>query len=232
MSSNAPLILCIEDEKAIRRLLEISLQANGYRFLGASTGQEGLQKVAQHRPDIILLDLGLPDQDGLQIICSLREWTPIPILILSARDQERDKIEALDQGADDYLTKPFSQGELLARIRVAIRHQTSQEQKDRLPIHHIGLVTVDLQKRQVSLRGIDIHLTPIEYKILTFLLKYRGRVVTHKQLLKEIWGPYVLDRNHYLRVYMTQLRHKLEADSTRPEFLLTETGIGYRLKEE
>jgi two-component system KDP operon response regulator KdpE len=185
---------------------------------------------ATRAPDIILLDLGLPDIDGLEVTRRLREWSDVPIIVISAREQEQDKIKALDAGADDYLTKPFGAGELMARIRVAMRHRALREAGQQESVFILGNLRVDLIRRQVFLKEKEVHLTPIEYKLLTVLIKNAGKVLTHSQLLKEVWGPPYLKETQYLRVYMTQLRHKLEADPARPRFLINEPGIGYRLK--
>jgi two-component system KDP operon response regulator KdpE len=230
MSQNKGMILLIEDEPQMQRFLRIVLQGQGFRFIEAQTGQEGLAQAATRSPDIILLDLGLPDIDGLEVTRRLREWSDIPIIVLSAREQEQDKIKALDAGADDYLTKPFGAGELLARIRVAMRHRAMRQAGQQEPAFVLGNLRVDLTQRQVFLNEKEVHLTPIEYKLLTMLIKNAGRVITHSQLLKEVWGPPYLKETQYLRVYMTQLRHKLEADPARPRFLINEPGIGYRLK--
>jgi two-component system KDP operon response regulator KdpE len=224
------MILLVEDEPQMQRFLRIVLQGQGYCFIEAQTGQEGLVQAATRSPDIILLDLGLPDIDGLEVTRRLREWSDIPIIVLSAREQEQDKIKALDAGADDYLTKPFGAGELLARIRVAMRHRAMRQAGQQEPVFVLGNLRVDLTQRQVFLNEKEVHLTPIEYKLLTMLIKNAGRVITHSQLLKEVWGPPYLKETQYLRVYMTQLRHKLEADPARPRFLINEPGIGYRLK--
>lgn len=222
-------ILVVEDEHEIRRFLRAALESNGYRMLESTTGKEGLEKVAEHRPDLVLLDLGLPDGDGLAVIRSLRGWSQVPVVVLSARGREADKVQALDLGADDYLTKPFSVGELLARIRVAIRHAEQNVQQVEQPVFTQGPLRVDLERRQVSLGDKEVHLTPIEYRLLTALIKHAGKVVTHRQLLKEVWGPDAVMETHYLRVYMTHLRRKIEIDPSRPEILLTESGVGYRL---
>jgi two-component system, OmpR family, KDP operon response regulator KdpE len=228
MTESGPLILMIEDERQLRRFLRVSLDANNYRLLEAETAADGLAQAAQHNPDLILLDLGLPDLDGLSVTERLREWSRTPIIVISARGQEEDKIKALDAGADDYLTKPFSVGELLARMRVALRHVASTEQgSSELTV---GELKVDLGRRQVLLAGSEVHLTPIEYKLLATLAKHAGKVLTHRQLLKEVWGPSYGEQTHYLRVYMGQLRHKLEAEPSRPRYLMTEPGVGYRLK--
>jgi two-component system KDP operon response regulator KdpE len=224
------LILVIEDDSQIRRFLRTTLMSNGYRILEAPTAQEGLRQVGVQHPDLIILDLGLPDLDGLDVINRVREWTPTPIIVLSVRDKERDKIVALDSGADDYLTKPFAAGELLARVRVALRHAIQATQGADDPVFAVGNVRVDLAHRQVFLGEAEVHLTPMEYKLLTTLIRHAGKVVTQRQLLKEVWGPAYTIEGHYLRIYMSQLRHKLEADPTHPKYLLTEPGVGYRLE--
>lgn len=230
MSQDKGMILLVEDEPQMQRFLRIVLQGQGFRFIEAQTGQEGLVQAATRSPDIILLDLGLPDIDGLEVTRRLREWSDIPIIVLSAREQEQDKIKALDAGADDYLTKPFGAGELLARIRVAIRHKVMRQSTTGEPVFILDNLRVDMSQRQVFLNEQEVHLTPIEYKLLTVLIQNAGKVVTHHQLLKEVWGPSYIKETQYLRVYMTQLRHKLELDPARPRFLINEPGIGYRLK--
>jgi two-component system KDP operon response regulator KdpE len=230
MAQDKGLILLIEDEPQMQRFLRIVLQGQGFRFIEAQTGQEGLVQAATRSPDIILLDLGLPDIDGLEVTRRLREWSDIPIIVLSAREQEQDKIKALDAGADDYLTKPFGAGELLARIRVAVRHKVMRQAGQGEPVFILDNLRVDMSQRQVFLNEQEVHLTPIEYKLLTVLIQNAGKVVTHNQLLKEVWGPSYSKETQYLRVYMTQLRHKLESDPARPRFLINEPGIGYRLK--
>ncbi|HEX9074462.1 MAG TPA: response regulator [Anaerolineae bacterium] len=229
MSDNKPMILVIEDELPIRRFLRTALSNHGYQIAEAGTAKEGLAQATTRQPDLIILDLGLPDQDGLEVIRQLREWTTLPIIILSARGLESDKVIALDMGADDYLTKPFGVGELMARIRVVLRHTAEVGEKDE-PIFATGDLRVDLSKRQVCIGDDEIHLTPIEYKLLTTLVRYAGKVVTHRQLLNQVWGPAYAEESQYLRVYMTQLRHKIEADPARPRYLTTELGVGYRLK--
>ena len=226
-----PLLLIVEDDTQMRKFLRASLSSHSYRLVEATNGNEGLNQAAAYNPDLILLDLGLPDIDGLEVTKRLREWASAPIIVISARGQEDDKINALDAGADDYLTKPFGTGELLARIRVALRHaaRTSQERTE--PVLTVGDLSVDLDKRTVHVAGREVHLTPIEYKLLVTLLKNSGKVLTHRQLLKEVWGPGYANNTQYLRVYMVQLRHKLEADATRPRYLVTEPGVGYRLKD-
>lgn len=232
MTEDKELILLIEDEPQMRRFLRITLESHGYRFIEAGTAQEGLMQASMRNPDVVLLDLGLPDLDGLVVTKRLREWTQTPIIIISAREQEQDKVKALDAGADDYLTKPFSAGELMARVRVALRHALRLRSGQDEPVFaHAGL-RVDLAARRVFVRDNEIHLTPIEYKLLTALIRHAGKVVTHRQLLLEVWGPGQVSEVQYLRVYMTQLRHKLESDPARPRFLLNEPGVGYRLNAE
>ncbi len=230
MADEKELILLIEDEPQMRRFLRITLTTQGYRLVEAATAQEGLMQATTRNPDVVLLDLGLPDLDGLEVTRRLREWTQTPIIVISAREQEQDKVRALDAGADDYLTKPFNAGELLARIRVALRHAVRQQAGRQEPVFTLHNLRVDLAQRQVLLDGKEVHLTPIEYKLLTTLIRHAGRVITHRQLLQEVWGPAHANEVQYLRVYMTQLRHKLEADPARPRFLMNEPGIGYRLK--
>ncbi|MDX2052117.1 MAG: response regulator [Polyangiaceae bacterium] len=229
MSENPSTIVVIEDEAQMRRFLRASLSSNGYRVIEAETGQDGLNLVAAHSPDLILLDLGLPDLDGLVVTERLREWSKTPIIVISARGREEDKIHALDLGADDYLTKPFGVGELLARIRVALRHAVAGA--DGSSLFTVGELKVDLNRRQVFCDEKEVHLTPIEYRILAMLVKHSGKVITHRQLLREVWGPNFGDQTQYLRVYMGQLRHKLEREPSRPRYLVTEPGVGYRLRD-
>jgi two-component system KDP operon response regulator KdpE len=231
VTTDKPLVLVIEDEAPIRCFLRAFLESQGFRFLEADTGEEGLGMAASHRPEVILLDLGLPGMDGLDVIRRIRQWTGTPILVISARGKEQDKIEALDAGADDYLIKPFSVGELAARMRVALRHAVSTGQDRPEPVFATGALSVDLAARRVRLAGVEVHLTPIEFKLLAFLVRHAGKVVTHRQLLKEVWGSTREDQAHYPRLYVHQLRHKIEPDPARPRFLRTETGIGYRLEE-
>jgi two-component system KDP operon response regulator KdpE len=219
-------ILVVEDEPEIRRFLRSSLGAEGYRVVEAESGARGAIDAGTHKPDLAIVDLGLPDVDGIEVIRKIRGWSPMPILVLSARAQERSKIEALDAGADDYVTKPFGVGELLARVRVALRHATQPQSGKILAM---GSVRVDFEKRQARRDGAEVHLTPIEFRLLAALAKHLGMVVTHRQLLREVWGPSHVEHTHYLRIYMKQLREKLEADPVRPRHLLTETGVGYRL---
>jgi two-component system KDP operon response regulator KdpE len=224
------LVLVIEDEPQIRRFLRATLTNYGYRLIEAITAQEGLAHAATHNPALIILDLGLPDLDGLDVTRQVREWSDVPIIILSARGQEQDKIAALDAGADDYLTKPFGVGELLARMRVALRHAQQAVDASEEPIFEVGDLKVDLTRRQVTVADEEVHLTPIEYNLLKTLVQHAGKVVTQTQLLKEVWGPAYSAESHYLRVYMSQLRRKIEVDPARPRYLLTEPGVGYRLK--
>jgi len=230
MSNEKELILLIEDEPQMRRFLRITLQTQGYRLIESETGTDGLLQAAARNPDVVLLDLGLPDLDGLAVTERLREWTQTPIIIISAREQEQDKVKALDAGADDYLTKPFSAGELMARIRVALRHAVRQRAGQSEPVFIVQNLRVDLAQRQVFLDDREVHLTPIEYKLLTVMIRHAGKVITHRQLLLEVWGPAYVEEVQYLRVYMTQLRHKLETDPARPKFFLNEPGVGYRLQ--
>jgi two-component system, OmpR family, KDP operon response regulator KdpE len=228
MTASAPLVLLIEDEQSMRRFLRVALSAEHYRLLEAANAADGLRDMAAHNPDIVLLDLGLPDADGITVTRHIREWSDRPIIVLSARGQDGDKIAALDAGADDYLTKPFSTGELLARMRVAMRRQEGRGASES-PQVQLGSVTVDRVARLVTRGGEEVHLTPTEYRLLTLLLQHAGRVLTHRHILKEVWGPGRAGQTHYLRVYMQQLREKLEDDPRRPRLLITETGVGYRL---
>jgi two-component system, OmpR family, KDP operon response regulator KdpE len=225
-------ILIVEDEPQMQKFLRMSLASEGYRVIEASKGQEGIDLARTHNPDLVLLDLGLPDMDGTDVTKALREWSAKPIIVISARGQEEDKIRALDAGADDYLTKPFATGELMARIRVALRRTAHAGQERPEPSLKVGELEMNVDKRQVFVSGAEVHLTPNEYKLLTVLMKNAGRVLTHRQLLKEVWGPAYATQTQYLRVYMVQLRHKLERDSARPQYLVTEPGVGYRLKVE
>jgi two-component system KDP operon response regulator KdpE len=229
MTAEGPKILLIEDEREIRRFLRISLENGGFRLLESAAGKEGLLQAATAQPDLVILDLGLPDIDGMEVIRQVREWSQLPIIVLSARGQEHQKVQALDAGADDYLTKPFSVGELVARIRVALRHAAQGAGEAGEPVFAVDNLRVDLVRRQVRVGEEEIHLTPIEYRLLTTMIQHAGKVLTHRQLLKEVWGPDSVFETHYLRVYMAQLRRKLEADPARPRFLLTEPGVGYRL---
>lgn len=227
MSKDAPTLLVIEDDGPIRKYLRAALEAEGYRVTLTESGDAGLRLAVQSPPDVVVLDLGLPDTDGIQVLARLREWFQAPILILSARDQETQKVAALDAGADDYLTKPFSTGELLARLRVALRHAA----KSVMTASCIGNkdLTIDLANRRVLVREQEVHLTPIEYRLLATLAKHAGKVLTHRFLLKEVWGPHAVEDSHYLRVFMAALRRKIEDEPARPKYLRTEQGVGYRL---
>jgi two-component system KDP operon response regulator KdpE len=222
-------VLIVDDERAIRRFLQVSLKAHGHTVFEATNGQEALEAVVTCRPDVIILDLGLPDMDGIEVTQRLREWTQTPIIILSVREHESDKIAALDAGADDYLTKPFSVGELMARLRVALRHTT---QPNDTPISRTGVLAVDLSRRAVTVADREVQLTPTEYDLLKLLVTHAGKVLTHHQILRQIWGMGYEDETHLLRVNISNLRHKLEADPTRPVYILTEPGVGYRLRTD
>lgn len=228
MTSAAPLILIIEDEAPIRRFLRASLTEEGYRFNEAETARDGLHLTAAQPPDLIILDLGLPDLGGLEVLKQIRDWSPVPIIIVSARGQERDKVLALDSGANDYLTKPFGVNELLARIRVALR-LAAPSSKSAAAVFSTGELKVDLAARRVWVRSEELHLTPIEYRLLTTLIRDAGKVLTQTYLLKEVWGPGHAQESHYLRVAMAKLRGKIEADPARPRIIFTEIGVGYRL---
>ncbi|MGL5677636.1 MAG: response regulator [Cellulosilyticaceae bacterium] len=225
-------LLIIEDDKAIRRFVTVALEVEGYHYLEASDGKMGLSMILSHKPDVILLDLGLPDMDGLEILEKIRDWCQAKIIVISAREQERDKVKALDEGADDFLTKPFSIGELMARIRVAFR-QKIKEKNEGNPVFKVGGLTIDYAKRQVSLEGKEVHLTPIEYNLLVVMSHHAGKVLTHHYLLKEVWGSgYGESDTRSLRVFMASIRRKLESDTAAPRYILTEVGIGYKLADE
>lgn len=230
MSNPKPVILVIEDDPPIRRFLHTGLATQGFDVHEADCGQRGLIEAAGRKPDLIILDLGLPDMDGVEVVKRIREWSSLPILILSARSAEQSKIEALDAGADDYLAKPFGLGELLARVRAALRRASSNPETLQSEVFNVGNIQVDLAKRWVHLNGEEIHLTPIQYRLLAVLVKHAGKVLTHQQMLKEVWGPGHAESSHYLRIYMSQLRQKLEEDPAKPKYFLTESGVGYRLK--
>lgn len=224
--SDGPLVLVVDDELQIRRFLRVSLEAHGYCVVEASNGQEALVRAAQTRPDLILLDMGLPQLDGMTVLTRLREWTTTPVIIVSVRDSDRDKVAALDAGADDYVTKPFSTDELLARMRTALRHARPAAEE---PVFEHGRLRVDLSRRLVTVEGQPVRLTPTEYALLRLMIENAGRVLTHSQILRAVWGPEYAGETHYLRVYFAQLRQKLEADPRVPRLLLTEPGVGYRL---
>jgi len=227
-SKLATIALVIDDEPQIRRLLRVTLEANGYAVLDAATGQDGIVQAAQGRPEIILLDLGLPDLDGVEVVKRIREWSRVPVIILSVRDRENDKIAALDAGADDFVTKPFSSGELLARLRTTLRRSQPQTAG---AIFRAGKIEVDLAARVVRKAGVEIKLTPTEYALLRLLVVHAGKVLTHRQLLTEVWGPSAVEQTHYLRVHIAHLREKLEDDAARPKFIHTEPAVGYRAME-
>jgi len=230
MTQEHSLILVIEDELSLRRYLRATLQSFGYRVEEASTGAEGKAMVARLNPDVVLLDLGLPDMDGLDLAQELREWSRVPIIVVSARGKEEDKIRALDVGADDYLTKPFGSGELLARIRVALRHSAAVAGVPTESVVEVGPLKMDFASREITVDGAEVHLSPNEFALLAVLVKHAGKVLTHRQLLHEVWGGVASAQPTYLRVYMANLRKKLEPDPARPRLLLTEPGVGYRLK--
>lgn len=219
--------LVIDDEPQIRRLLTVSLEANGHRVITANNGQEGLVLAAQHRPDVIVLDLGLPDLSGLEVLKRLREWTQTPVIILTVQDAEADKIAALDKGADDYVTKPFNTGELLARLRAARRHADKSRGEE--PVFQAGELVVDLVARRVTRKGQPVKLTATEYALLRLFIQHAGKVLTHRHILREVWGPTHENDTHYLRVYLAHLREKLEKNPSAPALLVTESGVGYRL---
>jgi two-component system KDP operon response regulator KdpE len=221
--------LVIDDEPQIRRLLRISLEANGYKVCEAASGQEGIVTAAQCRPEVVLLDLGLPDMEGIAVLKRLREWLQVPIVVLTVRDREEDKIRALDAGADDYVTKPFSSGELLARLRAALRRNQPQSAD---AIFRTGELEVDMPARVVRKKGEEVKLTPTEYSLLRLLVTHAGKVLTHRQLLTEVWGPQAAEQTHYLRVHLAHLRDKIEANPSLPRLIVTESGIGYRLIPE
>jgi two-component system, OmpR family, KDP operon response regulator KdpE len=227
--TNAPSILIVEDDHQIRRFLRATLSAADYRFHEALTAAEGIAQAAARQPDLVLLDLGLPDQDGLDVIRQLRAHGQVPIIVLSARGRESDKIAALDLGADDFVSKPFAVGELLARIRAALRRSVTIRDQADGTLFQTGHLTVDLAARVVKVKGEEVHLTPIEFRLLEALVRHAGKVITQRQLLVEVWGPQHSEQGQYLRVYMAQLRRKLESDPARPRHLRTEPGVGYRL---
>ncbi len=231
MAEPTPLVLVIEDDPPIRHFLRISLQAQSYRYIEAETARDGLLAATAQSPDVIILDLGLPDMDGVDLVRQIRSWSILPIIVISARGKEQDKIIALDAGADDYLTKPFGIGELTARLRAALRRRASQSDTGE-PVFVVGALRVDRATRSVSINQRPLHLTPNEYRLLAILVEHAGKVLTHRQLLKEVWGPQATEETHYLRVYINQLRQKLEAQPAQPRYLLTEPGVGYRLAVE
>ena len=230
MASLHPAVIVIEDDPPIRRFLKTGLRTHDFEVFEAETGRQGIIEAEVRKADLVILDLGLPDMDGVEVVKAIRGWSDLPIIVLSARSAEQHKIEALDAGADDYLTKPFSLGELLARIRVALRHASKAPEQRQNEVFLTGKLSVDLINRWVRLDDEEIHLTPIQFRLLSVMVRNAGRVLTHRQILKEVWGPSYTENSHYLRIYMSQLRQKLEADPTQPKYLLTESGVGYRLK--
>lgn len=227
MESKGMKVLVIDDELQMRKLLEMALTSYGYTAHLAATGQEGLMLAVSMHPDLVIVDLGLPDMDGKDVVTRLREWSSVPIIVLTAREQEQEKITALDKGADDYVTKPFSMGELMARMRVCLRRFChSEEQK---PVLCCGGISMDLLQHKVLVEGSEVKLTPTEYELLKYMLKNAGKVLTHKQILKAVWGNDYDEDLHYIRIYMRQLRRKIEKDPAQPKYLLTEAGVGYRL---
>lgn len=224
-----PTVLLVEDEKTIRRFVRVAVEEEDCQVVEAETVARGLVEAGLRKPDLLILDLGLPDGNGIDLIRDLRSWSDVPVLILSARSQETDKIDALDAGADDYLTKPFSVGELRARVRALLRRR-ARSGEAASPIIEFGQVAIDLSRRVVSRAGAEVHLTPLEYRLLTALLSHPGKVLTQRSLLREVWGPSYSDSSHYLRVYVGHLRQKLEEDPTQPQHFLTETGVGYRFQ--
>ncbi|TMQ62826.1 MAG: response regulator [Candidatus Eisenbacteria bacterium] len=225
-------VLVIEDETPIRKFLRAGLEGQGYAMVEAATAEEGVTQAATCAPDVVLLDLGLPDVDGFEVVRRIRGWSTVPILVLSARGQDGDKVAALDAGADDYVTKPFSMQELLARLRVALRRRAEIGSERAESVVEVGRLRIDLARRRASVSGVETQLTPIEFRLLSILARHAGRVLTHDFLLREVWGPRYTTQHHYLRVYMAQLRHKVEENPGRPQLLLTETGVGYRMAEE
>ena len=236
MQENKPVVLVVEDDKPIRSFITVSLELEGYNYLETQTGQGAIAMIASHNPDIIILDLGLPDIDGLQVIEKVRDWTHAKIIVVSARGQEREKVKALDTGADDFLTKPFSIGELMARIRVALRqknHGQGNLLTKRASQFKIGELEIDYDKRRVNLEGEEIHLTPIEYNVLVLMSKHAGKVLTHHFILKEVWGnAYSESDTRSLRVFMANIRRKIEKNPATPRYIITEVGVGYRLADE
>ena len=225
-----PNVVVIEDDPPIRRFLRTGLSTHGFLVFEADNGRQGIIEVGNRKPDLIILDLGLPDMDGVEVIKTIRAWSSMPIIILSARSAEQSKIEALDAGADDYLTKPFGLGELLARTRVALRHWLRIPEQNPSGVFTTGNLHVDLQNRWVHIGDREVHLTPIQYRLLAVMVQHAGKVLTHRQILKEVWGPSHTESSHYLRIYMSQLRQKLEEDPNKPKYFITESGVGYRLK--
>ncbi|MBK7151487.1 MAG: response regulator [Sandaracinaceae bacterium] len=231
MSDAGALVLVVEDEPQMRRFIRASLRSHGYRVIEAERASEALMLITSQNPELVLLDLGLPDGDGIDVTKQVREWSAVPIIVISARGREDDKVAALDAGADDYLTKPFGVNELLARMRVALRHAQTVGASPPLQVLEFDGLTIDLARREVSRGAEPIHLTPIEYKLLVLFAHHAGKVLTHRHILKEVWGPAYATQTHYVRVHMAELRKKVEVDPTRPRLLITEPGVGYRLRD-
>jgi two-component system KDP operon response regulator KdpE len=232
MGEGGHLVLVVEDDKPMRRFIAASLGTQGYRVAEAESGRSALTLMAAQPPDVVILDLGLPDMDGMEVLTEFRSWSQSPVIVLSAKEKERDKVRALDQGADDFLSKPFGVQELFARIRAALRRANRLEKSEEGGIFTVRELVVNLARRTVHRGGEEVHLTPIEYRLLTALAHHAGKVVTHERLLQEVWGPNSAEQVHYVRIYMSSLRRKLEEDPTRPKYLLTELGVGYRLLDE
>jgi len=231
MNQKGPLVLVVEDELQMRRFLRASMSAHGYRVAESVTGADAMAAASAGNPDVILLDLGLPDGDGIDVLRRIREWSQVPVIVISARGRDDDKVAALDGGADDYLTKPFSVDELLARVRVAFRHAMSARAARDEPVLEFRNLRIDLVRREVNVGDRAVHLTPIEYKLLVLLAQHAGRVLTHRQIIREVWGATYVGQTHYVRVHMAELRKKIEEDPARPRLLVTEPGVGYRLRE-
>jgi two-component system KDP operon response regulator KdpE len=228
VTAGDPVVLVVEDEAPVRRFLRAALGSRGYRIVEAETAREAEQLATSHNPDVFVLDLGLPDADGIELVRRLREWTKAPIVVVSARGREEDKVNALDAGADDYLTKPFGVNELLARLRVALRH--ARAAPDGEPVLEAGPLRIDLARREVTVDGREVRLTPTEFKLLALLARHAGKVLTHRQILREVWGPNATEA-HWVRVHMAELRKKIEVDPARPRIVVTEPGVGYRLRD-
>ena len=232
MSEPDPKILIVEDEQQMRRFVTTLLESHGFSTIAASAGEQAVRLATQHNPEVVLLDLELPDIDGMEVLDQLREWTQTPVIVVSVRDRETDKVEALDAGADDYLTKPFGSQELLARVRVALRHVAQRDADDESMTFSVDNLEFVLDKRRVTVDGEQVSLTATEYRLLSTMIRHAGKVLTHRRILKEVWGPNYVDRDHYVRVYMARLRDKLSDDPSGPRYLVTETGVGYRLRDQ
>ena len=231
MTAPPPLVVLVEDEPQMRRFIRVSLTARGYRLIEGGSKQDALLLISSHNPDLLLLDLGLPDGDGIELTKEIRSWSQVPIIVLSARGLEQDKVAALDAGADDYLTKPFGVDELLARIRVAMRHAERVGSNEASPNLEFGTLRIDLARREVARDGVEVKLTPIEYKLLVLLARNAGKVLTHGQILADVWGSRQSNMAHHVRVHMAELRKKIEVDPARPRLIVTEPGVGYRLRD-